>query len=298
MPLPEFNEIGLIKQIAGKIKNDSSVIRGIGDDAAVLRYAKDRYLLFACDMLIEGVDFTSSILPEAIGHKALACSLSDVAAMGGLAKYALISLGLPKRNPGKFIERFYRGVNRLAERFRTSIVGGDLSFSEKIVVDVSVLGEVKKNKLVLRSGAKAGDIIFVSGALGGSIYGRHLRFTPRLKEANYLVSNYRLNSMIDISDGLSLDLHRLCSASKAGAVVYEDLIPVSSDAKSADEALNMGEDFELLFTLSPKEANRLIKNKGIIFKAIGKVREKKYGINLITKEGKEKPLAPIGYQHF
>lgn len=298
MPSPEFNEIGLIKQIAGKIKNDSSVIRGIGDDAAVLRYAKDRYLLFACDMLIEGVDFTSSILPEAIGHKALACSLSDIAAMGGLAKYALISLGLPKRNPGKFIERFYRGVNRLAKRFRTSIVGGDLSFSEKIVVDVSVLGEVKKNKLVLRSGAKAGDIIFVSGALGGSIYGRHLRFTPRLKEANYLVSNYRLNSMIDISDGLSLDLHRLCSASKAGAVVYEDLIPVSSDAKSPDEALNMGEDFELLFTLSHNQAKKILKRRSRNFYPIGEITDRSSALRLIDKRGRERIIIPKGFRHF
>ncbi len=297
MPLNN-RELRLVEQITGKIKNDSSVICGIGDDAAVLRNIKDGYLLFTCDMLIEGVDFGSSSLPEAIGHKALACSLSDIAAMGGLPKYALISLGLPKKNPEKFIDRFYTGVNKLAGHFRTNIVGGDLSLSREIVVDVSLIGEVKKKKLVLRSGARPGDIIFVSGSLGGSIYGKHLTFIPRLKEANYLVSNYRINAMMDISDGLSLDLYRLCSASKAGAVIYEDLIPVSCDAKSPDEALHMGEDFELLFTLSPKEASRLIKNKGRIFRAIGEIRQKRFGLKLVTKNCKERILEPKGYQHF
>lgn len=294
----KLNELYLVKRIAGKIKNDSSVVRGIGDDAAVLRYSRDKYLLLTCDMLIEGVDFTLSAGPQAIGHKALACSLSDIAAMGGLPKYALISLGLPKKCPGRFLDGFYGGANKLARQFKTNIVGGDMSFSPRIVVDVSVLGTVKKKKLVLRSGASSGDIIFVSGRLGGSIYGRHLKFIPRIKEANYLVGNYRIKAMMDISDGLSLDLYRLCSASRTGAVIYEDSLPLSRDAKSPDEALNMGEDFELLFTLSPKEARRLIKNRGRVFKAIGQMRERKYGISLISREGKEKPLELRGYQHF
>ncbi|OGX26976.1 MAG: hypothetical protein A3J51_06250 [Omnitrophica WOR_2 bacterium RIFCSPHIGHO2_02_FULL_45_21] len=294
----KLNELHLVKRIAGKIKNDSSVVCGIGDDAAVLRYTKDKYLLLTCDMLIEGVDFGLSAGPEAIGYKSLACSLSDIAAMGGLPKYALISLGLSKKCPERFLDRFYRGVNKLARQFKTNIVGGDLSSSSKIVVDVSVVGTVKKKKLALRSGASSGDIIFVSGLLGGSIYGRHLKFIPRIKEANYLVSNYRINAMMDISDGLSLDLYRLCSASRTGAVIYEDLIPLSCDAKSLDEALNMGEDFELLFTLSSGEARRLIKHRGKTFTAIGEMRERKYGIRLISKEGKDKALEPRGYQHF
>lgn len=292
------NELYFVKRIAGKIKNDSSVVCGIGDDAAVLRYTKDKYLLSTCDILIEGVDFYLSAGPQAIGHKALACSLSDIAAMGGLPKYALISLGLPKKCPGRFIDGFYRGANKLARQFKTNIVGGDLSFSPQIVVDVSALGTVKKKKLVLRSGASSGDIIFVSGPLGGSIYGRHLKFIPRIKEANYLVSNYSINAMMDISDGLSSDLYRLCQASRAGAVIYEGLIPLSKDAKSFDEALHMGEDFELLFTLPAREAKRLVKNRGGIFRAIGEIREKKFGLKLITKDYQEKPLEPKGYQHF
>ncbi len=305
MPLNKISELEMIKRIARKVTNDSSVVCGIGDDAAVLKYDKTRYLLFTADMLVEEVDFTSKVRPEELGHKAIACCLSDIAAMGGWPKYSLISIGMPVcwtgrpgKNPLKFIDGFYQGALKLARRFKTNVVGGDLGFSKKIVIDVSTVGEVKKENLALRSGAKPGDIIFVSGSLGGSIYGRHLKFIPRLEEANYLVSNYRVHSMMDISDGLSLDLHRLCRASNVGAVIYENLIPVSKQAKSAGEALNMGEDFELLFTLSGQEAKRLGKNCGRTFTAIGEIRQAGCGIKLITRDYKEKLLEPKGYQHF
>lgn len=298
MRLPEASELNLIARISRKIRTDSSVICGIGDDAAVLKYTKDRYLLYTCDMLIEGVDFTSRARPDQIGHKALACSLSDIAAMGGLPRYALVSLGLPKRNAQSFIDRFYDGLRKLARQFKVNVVGGDLSASEKIIVDVSVIGQVRKRNLTLRHGARPGDIIFVSGALGGSIYGKHLSFIPRVSEANYLVSHYKVNAMMDISDGLSLDLCRLCQASGVGAAIYEDLIPLARQAKSFDEALNMGEDFELLFTLPASLARKLIKSQGKSFKAIGEIRENKFGLKLITRDYKEKVLEFKGYQHF
>lgn len=298
MPSVQLSESDLIKRIAGKIKTDTSVVCGIGDDTAVLRYTKGKYLLFTTDMLIEDVDFTQEAQPREIGHKALACSLSDIAAMGGSPTHALVSIGIPKQNPARFIDGFYEGMLRLARKFKVNIAGGDLSASGKVIIDVSMIGEVDSKKVALRKGAMPGDIIFVSGPLGGSLYGRHLRFTPRIKEAQYLVNNYTLHAMLDISDGLSIDLGRLCAASKAGAVIYENLIPVSSDAKSQDEALTMGEDFELLFAMPVNEARRLIKNRGGIFKAIGEMRERKYGIWLITKESEEKPLELRGYQHF
>lgn len=309
----KISELELVKRIAKKVRNDSSVVRGIGDDAAVLRYTKNTYLLFTSDMLIEGIDFDSKAHPQEIGHKALACSLSDIAAMGGIPKYALISIGVPYKNPVKFIDGFYKGVLRLSGQFKTNIVGGDLSFSKEIVIDVAMIGEVDKKRLTLRSGARPQDIIFVSGPLGGSLYGRHLKFMPRLKEAKYLVSNYKINSMMDISDGLSLDLHRLCQASNVGAVIYENLIPVSPDAKSPDEALTMGEDFELLFVMPLDEARRMSKNCGKTFvplergegktpparfKAIGEIREKSCGVKIVTKNLIEKVLEPKGYQHF
>ena len=298
MPSHKISELDLIKRISKKVKVDASVVCGIGDDTAVLRATKDRYQLFTADMLIEDVDFTRRAHPEDIGHKALACSLSDIAAMGGMPCYALVSLGMPKKGSVRFIDGFYAGLLRLAKKFKVSVVGGDLSLSEKIVINISVIGEVRKEGVVFRSGAKPRDILFVSGPLGGSFYGRHLTFTPRIKEAHYLVNNYKVNAMLDISDGLSLDLRRLCLASQAGAVVYEDLIPVSADAKSFDEALHMGEDFELLFSMPLAEARRLIQEKGVYFKAIGEIREKHYGIKFITKKAQEKVLEAKGYQHF
>lgn len=297
MPRNKLSELDLIQMISRKIGTNPSIVRGIGDDSAVLKYTKDKYQLFTCDMLIEGTDFFPHTASRDIGHKALACSLSDIAAMGGKPKYALISLGLPSKQTKEFINGFYKGALALAGKFNTIIVGGDLSSSEKIIVDVSMIGEVVKKNLTLRSGAKPGDMILVSGPLGGSLYGRHLKFTPRLKEAHYLVSNYQISAMLDISDGLSLDLLRLTLASSVGAIIYAELIPVSDEAHSLAEALNMGEDYELLFTLSPKEARKLIKNKPH-FKTIGEIRKKKYGLKIISKDHREKTLKPKGYQHF
>lgn len=291
------SELDLIQRISREIKNSPSVVSGIGDDTAVLKYTRDKYQLFTCDMLIEGTDFFSYTAARDIGHKAIACSLSDIAAMGGKPKYALVSLGFPARQAKEFISGFYKGAVALAGKFKTDIVGGDLSSSEKIIVDVSMIGEVLKKNLTLRSGAKPGDLIFVSGSLGGSLYGRHLRFTPRIKEANYLVNNYRISAMMDLSDGLSIDLHRLALAGKVGAIIYEELVPVSASAKSLTEALNMGEDYELLFTTQPKEARRLIKNNPF-FKMIGEIRKEKHGLKIITKDCREKILEPKGYQHF
>ncbi|HLD40886.1 MAG TPA: thiamine-phosphate kinase [Candidatus Omnitrophota bacterium] len=293
-----ISELGLIQRIGRRVKNAPSVIIGIGDDAAVLEYGRDKYQLFTSDMLVEGVDFTRRTPAKDIGYKALACSLSDIAAMGGIPRYALVSLGIPKEKPEAFIDGFYSGLLKLARRFRVNIVGGDLSRSDRIVADVSLIGEVNKKRLVLRSGAKVNDILFVSGELGGSIYGRHLRFIPRLKESAYLVNNYKVQAMLDISDGLSLDLSRLCRASRVGAVVYEELIPVSKEAKGMLEALNMGEDFELLFSLPLKEARRLIKSGNKIFKAIGEIRPGREGVKIISRDSKARELTARGYQHF
>lgn len=292
------SELDLIQRISREIKNSPSVVSGIGDDTAVLKYTRDKYQLFTCDMLIEGTDFFPDTAAQDIGHKAIACSLSDIAAMGGKPKYALVSLGFPARQAKEFISGFYKGAVALAGKFKTDIVGGDLSSSEKIIVDVSMIGEVLKKNLALRSGAKTNDILFVSGKLGGSIYGRHLRFTPRLKESAYLVNNYDVHAMLDISDGLSLDLSRLCRASKIGAVIYEELIPLSKEAKRFSEALDMGEDFELLFSLSLKDARRLIQSGNKSFKAIGEIRPPREGIKIVGKDSISRELTAGGYQHF
>jgi thiamine-monophosphate kinase len=161
-----------------------------------------------------------------------------------------------------------------------------------------MLGTVEKKYLCTRDGARPGDIIFVTGDLGGSIRGKHLKFTPRLKEARFLVKNFKVNSMIDISDGLTQDLGHILRESRAGAIIYEDLIPISQDARSLEEALFMGEDFELLFTLSSVEAKKLLDKKLNRFRPIGEIVERKYGLRLIDKRNRERMVKPKGYRHF
>lgn len=293
-----IGEFGLIKRISKLIKLDYSVVKGSGDDCAVLKFDKKRYQLFTCDMIVEGVDFLSKDKPQLIGRKALAISISDIAACGGLPRYAVVSFGIPKTTHVKRIDKIAEGMFNLAREYKVNIVGGDLSRTNRLIIDASMLGIVEKKFLVLRSGARIGDIIFVTGELGGSIRGRHLRFTPRLKEARFLVKNFKVNSMIDVSDGLAQDLGHILEQSKVGAIIYEDLIPVSKEAHNLREAIFMGEDFELLFTLSRKETKRLSKRNFGIFKPIGEVVEQRYGLRLIDKKNKEKILKLKGFQHF
>lgn len=300
----KISELGLINYF-GKIfaKNKSSVVKGIGDDAAVIKISKDRYLLNTSDMIIEGRHFKLRDNLNDVGYKAVACSLSDIAAMGGKPSFALVSLGLPKRFRFTDVKLLFRGIRRAADRFSVDIVGGDTNASDKLVIDISMIGFVNPRNLVLRDNAKAGDYIFVTGSLGGSIYQKHLKFLPRLKESQFLTNGFNLHSMIDISDGLILDLYRILEASGAGAVIFQDLIPIYKDARNFKEALYMGEDFELLFTVSEKDGEILLKKiqqKKINFPLsfIGKVIEEKLQIWMIGKDRKLIRLKPKGFVHF
>lgn len=303
MKLKDIGEIRLIEQLAKDFRLDRSVVKGSGDDTAVIRWTKDRYLLFTSDMLIEDVHFKlNRAKPFEIGWKALACNISDIAAMGGVPRYALVSIGIDPRLPVSFLDGLYRGLKTLADRFDINIVGGDTNRSRKIVIDVSLIGAVEKEHLTTRSGAREGNVILVTGALGGSIKRKHLNFIPRLDEARALVKSFKINSMIDISDGLVLDLWRLLDANKVGARIYENAIPVSKDAASVKNALYDGEDFELLFTMSIKEAKRFFKTLLAKMETpvtlIGEVLNKRYGYKLIDRYGKEKKLEAKGYLHF
>lgn len=297
MLITKLGEFGLIERFRKSIRTDASVIQGSGDDCAVLSLDRNRYQLFTCDMILEGVDFTLKDSPFLIGRKAIAIQISDIAACAGLPRHCLVSLGLPPASSLGFVDELLRGMRAMAKQFRINIVGGDLSRSPKLVIDVSMLGIVKKKDLLLRSGARAHDIIFVTGALGGSIRGRHLTFTPRLKEALFLTKNFKLHAMIDISDGLLQDLNHILERSRVGAVIYEELIPVAKYSHM-NEALSMGEDFELLFTLPKLEAKKLMKRKIRMFTPIGEVVAKKEGLNLIGRNGLPKPLKIKGYRHF
>ncbi len=296
--LSKIGEFGLIDRFRKYIKTDSSVIKGSGDDCAVIKFNKAQYLLFTCDMLVENVDFLLSHDPRLIGRKALAVSISDIAACGGVPRYCLVSLGLPEKISAQRVIDISRGLFNTARRYKINVVGGDLSRANRLTIDVSMIGLVEKKSLVLRSGAKKRDVIFVTGGLGGSIRGKHLRFTPRVRQARFLVKNFKVNSMIDISDGLAQDLSHILEESRVGAVIYEDLIPVSKQARNLRDALYMGEDFELLFTLSQQEAKRLYAKAVSGFKPIGEIVERSQGLRLIDKKGRENVITPGGFRHF
>jgi thiamine-monophosphate kinase len=298
MLITKIGEFGLIERFRKKIKTGTTVVKGSGDDCAVLRFNKDKYLLFTCDMLVEGVDFRPNEKPYLIGRKSVAVSISDIAACAGIPYHCLISLGLPQKTSIDFVDKLFKGMLDIAKKFKINIVGGDLSRAGQLVIDVSMLGMVEKKYLILRNGAKAGDIIFVTGSLGGSIQGKHLKFTPRLKEARYLVKNFKVNSMIDVSDGLAQDLGHILEQSRVGAIIYEDLIPQDKKARNLKEALYMGEDFELIFTLSPQEASKIYRKRLVNFRPIGEIVDKRYGFSMISKKGRVEVIIRKGYRHF
>jgi len=211
----DIGEFGLIRKLQKIIESNrpsrSSVVVGIGDDCAVLRSGDPgKLLLYTCDPVVEGVHYLAQTPPRQIGWKAMARNLSDIAAMGGLPRWAVVSIGLRPATPVKYVERIYDGLRAAAGKFGCQIVGGDIAHvrREQFVV-VALLGEVEKSKLTLRSGAKIGDSVLVTGTLGGSLHGKHLKFTPRVAEARWLAQNFPIHAMIDLSDGLYGDLRRL-----------------------------------------------------------------------------------------
>lgn len=298
-----IGEFGLIGELRKQIHKKKSVRVGIGDDAAVLKSFSGKEVLFTTDMLIENRHFR---LKEAaafeIGWKAMAVNLSDIAAMGGWPTFAVVALGLPGHLPVNFVKELYRGLSRCAGLFGAVVVGGDTNASDKLVISVALLGESEKGKCVTRAGARVGDLIFVTGELGGSYASRkHLNFIPRLKEARFLTRHFKPSSMIDVSDGLAGDLGHICEESRVGAVLSKEAIPVSKNCVSVERALSEGEDFELLFTLSPKEAAFLTASapKGSMhFHPVGKIVNQKEGVRLETSDGRFQDLTRGGFDHF
>lgn len=273
-----MNELALIERIR-RLSGRTKLVLGIGDDCAIFRPRSGEDLLFTTDQMIEEVHFLRSQSAASVGERALARSLSDIAAMGGSPRFCLVSLSVP-RGKIKWLDAFYRGLLRLARKTGTALAGGDLAHSEKIYCDVMVCGSIERGKALRRDGARPGDSLFVSGRLGKSW--TH-RIQPRLALGRSLVG--LATSCMDLSDGLSLDLHRLCLASKVAAVV--DRIPVARKS-TLDRALNGGEDYELLFTLpAGRPTPRGTMN-------IGKIARGAPG--LVTFEGRRLP--PRGYDHF
>ncbi|MDP8213001.1 MAG: thiamine-phosphate kinase [Candidatus Zapsychrus exili] len=294
--LGEFGFIDLIKK---NVSLGSSVITGIGDDTAVVSVSKSKKTLLTTDMLVEGVHFTKDMPLWGIGHKALACSISDIAAMGGVPKHALVSVGIPVFLSWKFMYQVYQAMEATAAKFGVSIVGGDTVKADKIIINVALTGEAKSEDIIFRSGAKPKDKIFVTGSLGNSLKNeKHLRFVPRIKESKYLVKNFKPSSMTDISDGLIADLGHILKESKVGALIYENSIPFAEGA-GINNALHDGEDFELIFTLSPEKAEELKKTKSPFkFSQVGEITASKGRCLMLDKRGKKRSVLDKGYVHF
>ena len=302
--LKKIKEIKMIESMARRLKaNDKSVVVSIGDDAAVVKGGGGNYRLYTVDMLIESVHFKKNEDYKKVGYKAMAVSVSDIAAMGGVPKYALVSVGLPRKNIDRAARSLYAGIARCAKKFDIAVIGGDTNRSSTLVIDVFMVGEVEPKKLVLRSGAKPGDHIFVSGPLGGSLRGRHLVFEPRVRQARFLVDHFKVTSMIDLSDGLAMDLNRLVSASNVGALVFENKIPKTAPVVSTAHALSDGEDFELLFTLSGVNSLKLcqlMKKKKTTFKfyPIGRITDLFSGVRMGMADGRIQEVSARGFRHF
>ena len=302
-----LSETELIQRLTENLPADSSVLTGPGDDCAVLDWSGSK-LLFKTDAIVEGIHFDRDTPPEAIGRKALARALSDIAAMAGTPTHALITLGVHADMEPSLIEAVYQGLRDCAREHHVNIVGGETTSLSQLTLSISLIG--KASKPMLRTGSAVGDAIFVSGELGGSLAGHHLNFTPRLKEARWLLDQDIVHAMIDLSDGLATDLRHLLS-DQTGAELLTRALPIRRAAKERARdnpsgktallaALTDGEDYELLFTVSPKDAVPLLDGWKSAFPetplhCIGKITDQP-GIALRDDKG-VKPLTLHGYDH-
>jgi thiamine-monophosphate kinase len=256
--LRELGEDKLLAKIFPRLNRNSRVVVGAGDDCAVLKFrgAKD-WLLLKSDCVVEQVHFTKETNARAVGWKAMMRALSDFAAMSGVPEFAIITLATAGKKKASWVGELYRGLNRAAARFDVAIVGGETSETAgPTMIVVSVAGFVERHRCILRSGGKANDDLFVTGELGGSIRGRHLRFVARIDEARWLTENFKVHALMDLSDGLGTDLPRLTRASKLGFSIDQCALPLSRGC-SIQQAISDGEDYELLFAISPRERKDL-----------------------------------------
>lgn len=312
MPHSESQMIRAIRERAKRKRGAVSV--GIGDDCAVLRPRTGEELVVTTDLTLEGTHFLlDRHEPRSVGHRCLARGLSDVAAMGARPLAAFLSLAIPGNTPQKWIDEFLSGFLALADRYDTTLAGGDVSQScSGIVADVMVIGSMKRGRALLRSTARPNDIIYVTGWLGGSaatletlLAGkepprsecaqRHFYPEPRLGVGDFLAKRKLARSMIDCSDGLSVDLRHICEESGVGAIINRELIPVAPGA-SLEQALHGGEDYELIFTAPPK-AKVPVEIEGVPITEIGWITRES-GVYLTDLRTQPQPLEPRGWQHF
>ena len=321
------NESEFVRWLRGLVAKDAGRLKlGIGDDAALVEVARDHQAILTTDLSIEGVHFLPRLHPpRAVGHRALARALSDVAAMGGTPRFALVSLAISRRTSRAWVKEFYAGLLGLAARLGVTLIGGDTAVVKGgISADVIAVGEAPRGKALRRSGARPGDQIFVSGKLGLSALGlrllrsgragkaasekealfAHLYPEPRCALGRYLSERRLATACIDLSDGLSTDLAHLCEASGVGARVWASRMPLpempgeSGIIKSLQLALSGGEDYELLFSVPRGKAARIPRrHRGVRLHRIGEISRTKKLV-LIQSDGRSVPLVPSGHDHF
>jgi len=295
-PVSRTGENRLVQLLTRGLPQSARTLVGPGDDCAVLRGPdKSRLTLFKTDCLIQGIHFTGDTDAARVGWKALCRAISDIAAMGGQPHETLVTLALPCSTLTSWVQRLYSGIKKAARRFGCGIAGGETSSAPDgapVMISIAMLGSVERKLLTLRSGGKPGDLLCVTGRLGGSLAGRHLDFSPRLAEARWLVQHARPTAMMDLSDGLAKDLPRLADASGIGFSIDPSLLPLHPGCTPA-QALGDGEDYELLFTLPPRRMAAVEKKWRAAFP---RIRLTCIG-RLLPDKNDRTPLAG-GWEHF
>ncbi len=304
-------ELDFIRWLRHRLPPHPNLAVGPGDDAAVLRWGQGAECVLSVDMLTDGVDFElDKVDPARVGRKALAVNLSDLAAMAARPLGAVIALALPRHGGLKLAKALYEGLIPLAESYQLAIAGGDTnSWEGRLVISITVVGEVTESGPLRRNGARPGDRIVVTGQFGGSILGHHFDFEPRVNESLLLAGRYPLHAGIDVSDGLSLDLWRLTEESRCGALVDLSKIPIApaahqltaqrNDGSTAlDHALADGEDFELILAVPGEAAEELIAKQPLDcgLTCIGQFVSEP-GLWQVDTAGVRRPLAPRGFEH-
>jgi thiamine-monophosphate kinase len=295
MKLRDVGEDRLLEQLLSKLRAGRGIVLGPGDDCALVDSGKPGLLdVLKTDCLVEEIHFAKKTPPELVGWKAMARPLSDFAAMSAVPQFALVTLIVPSDREISWVQRLYRGIEKAARRFDASVVGGETSdIRGPAVISLSVTGFVEKKRWVGRGGGQAGDDLFVTGRLGGSLRGQHLRFIPRIAESRWLTQNFPVHAMMDLSDGLGTDLPRLAHASGLGFEVDEAALPRNRGC-TITQAISDGEDYELLFAISPKNSSSLLSRWP---KKFPRVRLTRIG-RLNRKSKIENRKFPRGYVHF
>ncbi len=337
-PVRDLGEFGLIDRMAAILEepDHENIIAGISDDAAVYRVSEHHVHLVTTDALIENVHFDRAFTPmEYLGFKSLSVNVSDIVAMNASPLYATVSLGLPQNLSVEMVESFYRGLKKACDRYGVTILGGDTTASHRITISITVIGEAEENEIVYRSGAQPGDLLCVTGNLGGAYAGLKVlldqrrglseegdSFIPNLEPFSYVIQrqltpvarleiirdwtarSVRPHALIDISDGLASEVNHICRLSHCGALLHASALPMDLETRTVADtfaedvdtyALFGGEDYELLFALPPDDLEKLDPDS---FTVVGVCTDPSEGVRIQTFEGEISPLNAAGYQHF